>query len=77
VCADSYNRCKNLTKPYHTKDMLKLINVGRYNFTELTNTCSYYMSTYFVNGSPESKVEELAFLTGSVPGRVFNELAIF
>lgn len=53
------------------------IYVKRYSFEEMKNICEYYMSAHFVYGTPETYMEDLVFLTGGVPGRVWKEMTLY
>lgn len=56
---------------------LTAINVQRYTFSEITNICSYYMSAHYVYGVPEAYLEDLVWVTGGNPGRVWKQMALF
>lgn len=55
----------------------EVLNVPRYNETELAVMLDYYFSSYYVEAISSQKAEDLLYLTGAVPSALFHELSVF
>jgi len=74
VCADTKRYNNKIPQPLVQRNLLKAINVQRYNFEEMTNICAYYMSASYLYGEAKYYLDDLTFLTGGVPGKVYKEM---
>jgi hypothetical protein len=76
ICANS-NKHKILEhSSLMDSDALTAIQVKRYNYNELNRMCSYYMAAHYVYGTPGVFLEDLMFLTGGIPSKIFKEMMI-
>eukprot|EP01080_Neovahlkampfia_damariscottae_P006408 gene6408-10415_t len=76
ICAESKKH--KIIEPSNLMDRnaLTAIHVQRYNFRELNRICAYYMAANYVYGTPEIFLEDLMFLTGGIPSKIFKEMMI-
>ncbi|KAF0973418.1 hypothetical protein FDP41_008122 [Naegleria fowleri] len=79
VVAANTNKNKTPNRVYIPKDeVLDPVYVPpRYTYEELENIVEFYQASAFVFGDKEDFMEDLLFMSGGVPHRVFKHMSLF
>jgi len=79
VITANTNKNKTPNKVYMVEDnVLDPVYVpSRYTFEELSTIVEYYQSSAFVFGNKENYMEDLLFMSGGVPQRVYKHMSVF
>ncbi|EFC37215.1 predicted protein [Naegleria gruberi] len=79
IVAANTNKNKTPNKVYLMEEnVLDPVYVSsRYSYPELENIVEYYQSSAFVFGNKENFMEDLLFMSGGVPQRVFKHMSVF